>query len=206
MWLVVFVAILSCALAAMPAAPAVILSSGTGLSGPLLECFTDIACPDSAAQHPTLLLLLAKYRTQLAVRHTLFPLPYHRNGFTECLAALVVESLVPGSYLRAVGLGYAHQSVLYNAASVNLTQTDVLDIVWSSVASPFRVVKSTFLARMAGLDSDMRIQWKWGISARRVFGTPTFVLNGYTLPDEASSWTMAQWGQLLDPIVQKAPK
>jgi hypothetical protein len=50
------------------------------------------------------------------------------------------------------------------------------------------------------LNWSARVSWKWA-TARGVYGTPMYMINGVINPLIGSDWTLAQWTQFLDPIV-----
>ncbi len=50
-----------------------------------------------------------------------------------------------------------------------------------------------------------RISWKYA-TTRGVSGTPTFFVNDINIPDADSTWTLAQWQALIDPLLAPQAK
>lgn len=86
-----------------------------------------------------------------------------------------------------------------------MTQWDVLEYLQSNVVAPMGVDKASFFKIMLDpdetLDMVLRAQWKWAIYSRRVYGTPTFVMNGASLPATSGSWNVSQWRTFLQQYI-----
>jgi hypothetical protein len=83
----------------------------------------------------------------------------------------------------------------------NLSSTQVLQQLAQLANQATGVSIAGFLAGMQdpNINMNTRISWKYGCS-RGVTGTPSFLVN--ELPVEAdATWTLAQWTQLLDPLL-----
>jgi len=93
------------------------------------------------------------------------------------------------------------QNNFWNDVVANLSSTQVLQQLAQLANQATGVSIAGFLTGMQdpNINMNTRISWKYGCS-RSVTGTPSFFVN--QLPVEAdATWTLAQWAQLLDPLL-----
>lgn len=167
------------------------------------EFVFDHLCPDSATVSPTLDALMSYYgpsRMNLIVHS--FPLPYHRNAFLGAQANRVIYQLAgEATWWQFYKVMWTRQSDFWDLATLNLTQRDIWAL-YGTVAKSVGVDPNAFIPLMNYTDNtdyDARTEWKYSAS-RGVFGTPTFFVNG-ALVDADPDWTVADWRQVLDPLV-----
>lgn len=149
---------------------------------------------------------VTEFGHKITFRHATFPLPYHHNSYVANLGILAVLHLLgkpqdPSIYLKAINVGFGIQEGLYNKATINVTQYEVLEYLSSNLASPMGVDGKAFIAAMLDpnqtLDQILREQWKYAIYSKRVYGTPSFLMNGVAMPSDAFSWNITQWRTFL---------
>ena len=171
-------------------------------------------CP-SPPSLPSQSVLLHHGGDKLQLRSHWFPLPYHTFAFQAAQGAHVIKAvngtdagvLAWAQYMFVGTNGIPGQQAFWNAPTANMSAQQV-SAAYASVAASLDVgvSASAYLAGMAddNLNEDTRVAWKTGCS-RSVTGTPSFFVNG--IPVQAdSSWTLAQWQQLLDPLYAPAAK
>jgi len=95
------------------------------------------------------------------------------------------------------------QGTWYNAPTINMSTTEVVTSMAKAVeAANVGITASEFINGIA--DSDInyetRVSWKYGCSRGQVTGTPTFLINGVFINADPS-WTLAEWKQVIDPIL-----
>jgi hypothetical protein len=170
-----------------------------------LEAFVDLLCPDCAQADPVLQQVAAHYgATKLQLIYHIFPLPYHTWAFTGAFGANVIRSLNNTDAAALAWINYMFsggQENFWDDGPVqNMTTLQIYDLYASTAAQVTGVNAQDFLNGLQddNLNENTRISWKFACS-RGVTGTPSLFVNG--LPVQAdSTWTLAEWQQLLDPL------
>lgn len=173
----------------------------------LLEAHFDLLCPDCAAAWPVYQQVLAAYGpSKLRGIVHLFPLPYHTWAFAAAFGGNLLPLLNSTADPNALAYSWANtmfqvQANFWNAQTANMTATAVQQAFGQVAQQVAGVDPAAFVQQLnnnADVNMDTRISWKFGCS-RGVSGTPTFFVNGILVPAD-STWTLAQWQQLLDPL------
>lgn len=169
----------------------------------------DLLCPDCAAAEPVLQQVAANYGpAKLQVVYHLFPLPYHTYAFTTAFTANIIRSLNASDAAAAAWMAWnfnGGQQQFWNAAVANMSANQV-QAAMASVAQSVTGVSAAAIVDALNNNDDLneatRISWKYGCQ-RTVTGTPSFWVNGLPVAAD-STWTLADWQQLLDPLYSNA--
>ncbi|XP_024023765.1 uncharacterized protein LOC21397465 [Morus notabilis] len=169
----------------------------------LIEAFFDPVCPDSRDSWPALKQVLSFYGDRVYLVLHLLPLPYHDNAFAASRALHIVNNLNTSATFQLLEAFFKQQKKFYNAQTRDLPRTAVVnDIVkFASEAvgeSYYGALKSGFDNRKTDLKT--RISFKYSAS-RGVYGTPTFFVNGFQLPDSGSTLDFNGWKSFIDPLI-----
>ncbi|XP_015572482.1 uncharacterized protein LOC107260941 [Ricinus communis] len=169
----------------------------------LIEAFFDPVCPDSRDSWPPLKQALHYYGSRTSLLLHLLPLPYHDNAYVASRALHIANNLNHSSTFPLLERFFKHQERFYNAQTRNLSRVSVVkDIVeFASVAignSYHSAIESGFNDRETDLQT--RVSFKYSTS-RGVFGTPTFYINGFVLPDAGSTLDYNGWRKFIDPLI-----
>lgn len=198
----VFLATVSAQPVPLPNSPDGYLRLGSPTAQVTLDAFVDLLCPDCAAAWPTLKAVSAHYSpTQLQIVVHLFPLPYHTNAFMTAYTGNVITSLnASGAFGWVDALFNGAQQNFWNDATQNMTAPQLASALASLAASTSGVSAAAVLAGLTdpNLNENTRISWKYACS-RSVTGTPSLFVNNLPVAAD-SSWTLAQWTALLDPL------
>lgn len=166
-----------------------------------IDIFYDHLCPGSAQQWPVMQRVAEQYgRDRINVVVHIFPLPYHRNAFIAAQGGRVVRAHGPSLFPRYVDVLFAHQDAFLDAAR-NMTEPQVLRALADVVREAGLMAPDLFLRGMADADLNWatRVDWKFACT-RGVYGTPQIHVNG-VYDDDASSYSVEQWRQLLDRLL-----
>lgn len=169
----------------------------------LIEAFFDPVCPDTRDSWPPLKQALLHYASRVSLIVHPFPLPYHDNAFVTSRALHIVNKLNSSATFPLWQDFFKHQEKFYNKKTMNMSRAEIvdhiIDFVTPSVGNTyFAAVKSAFNDRKTDLIT--RGSFKYGCS-RGVFGTPTFFVNGFALPDAGSSIDYKGWRKIIDPLI-----
>ncbi|WAR03467.1 hypothetical protein MAR_010025 [Mya arenaria] len=160
-------------------------------------------CPDSKAALPNL-KQVADYYGGMKLKLTLhmFPLPYHHQAYLAAVGGEVVSSLTDDNdtymYIEEV---YSNLEILSNDATSNMSSSDVMNTLGDLALACCGVDKARFLAatKIKAMETKARTAWKYSAS-RGIASTPTFLLNDVEVAADPT-WTMAEWRQVIDPLV-----
>lgn len=169
----------------------------------LIEAFFDPVCPDTRDSWPPLKRALHYYGSRLSLIVQPFPLPYHDNAFVSSRALHIVNELNSSATFPLWEKFFKHQEKFYNKKTINISRSEIvehiIDFVTPSVGNTYSsAIKSAFNDRKTDLKT--RVSFTYGCS-RGVFGTPTFFVNGFALPDAGSSIDYKGWRKIIDPLV-----
>lgn len=169
----------------------------------LIEAFFDPVCPDTRDAWPPLKQALDYYGSRLSLIVHPFPLPYHDNAFVTSRALHIVNEFNSSATYPLWESFFKHQEKFYNSATNTKSRLEVVDeisdfIVESLGHSYYSAIKSGFKNRNSDLKT--RISFKYGCS-RGVYGTPTFFVNGFALPDAGSPVDYNGWRKIIDKII-----
>ncbi|KAL4298345.1 hypothetical protein GQ457_12G030610 [Hibiscus cannabinus] len=169
----------------------------------LIEAFFDPVCPDSRDSWPPLKQAIHHYGSHVSLMLHLLPLPYHDYAFASSRALQIVNLLKPSATFRLLDSFFEHQERFYNAQTSNKSRDAVVNEIAEFTAET--VGKSYYSAIVSGFkdsktDLKTRVSFKYSTS-RGVFGTPTFYINGFVLPDSGSSIDYKGWRSFIDPLL-----
>lgn len=189
----------------LPHRPLGFVYNGGEPSAPVhLEAFVDMLCPDCQQAFPVIEKLAQVYGpSTLRLTLQLFPLPYHTNAFITAQSVLAVAKSYNSSVLfRWMETVFKEQSQLYNFATMDKTRFDIVNII-IDMGSKIGIDRTTMKNGLssAGFAEQAVISWKYGCS-RTVAGTPYFFINGIFASQASSSWSVEQWKQLIDPLLE----
>ncbi|XP_068313900.1 uncharacterized protein [Pyrus communis] len=176
----------------------------------LIEAFFDPVCPDSRDAWPPLKQVVEHYAPRVTVAIHLLPLPYHDNAFVTSRALHIVNQLKPSATFPLLEWFFKNQERYYNAQTRNISRVAVVNDLVNSVTE---VIGNSYHSALEFGFSDLKTDLKTRVSfkfstSRGVYGTPTFFVNGFVLPDAGSSLDFNGWKKIIDPLVvgNGAPK
>ncbi|XP_022753646.1 uncharacterized protein LOC111301911 [Durio zibethinus] len=169
----------------------------------MIEAFFDPVCPDSRDSWPPLKQAIQYYGSRVFLIVHLLPLPYHDYAFATSRALHIVNLLDPSATFRLLDSFFQHQERFYNAQTSNMSRVDVVNEIIKFTAetvgnSYYSAIISGFNDRMTDLKT--RVSFKYSAS-RGVFGTPSFYINGFALPDSGSTIDYKAWRSFIDPLL-----
>uniref|UniRef100_A0A803NKU8 Thioredoxin-like fold domain-containing protein n=1 Tax=Cannabis sativa TaxID=3483 RepID=A0A803NKU8_CANSA len=129
---------------------------------------------------------------------------YHDNAFVASRALHIVNGISNHHYtFKLLEWFFKYQEKFYNAQTRNLTRTEVVNEI---VKSATQVVGSSYLGTLESGFNDRKTDLKTRVSfkysaARGVYGTPTFFINGFQLPDAGSPLDFNGWKTIIDPLI-----
>lgn len=171
----------------------------------VIEAFFDPVCPDSRDSWKPLKEAIQHYGSSVALVVHTFPLPYHDNAFLASRALHIVDKLNISVTYHLLEAFFGQQEQFYGRATSNLTRAFVQEKITKFVVD---TVGSSYSSEISGGFSDVnsdqatRISFKYG-GLRGVYGTPTFFVNGFPLPDAGSALDAEGWLRILHPLVKK---
>lgn len=171
-----------------------------------LEAFYDPVCPYSRDSWPPLKQAVDHYESRVLLTVHLLPLPYHDNAFAASRALFTVNNLSnnTNATFRLLEQFFRYQEEkFYNARTRDITKADVTKKIVKFAAeaigdSYFSAIESGF--NDTKTDIQTRISFKLSTS-RGVYGTPTFYLNGFAIPDAETPGNYSGWRSLIDPLI-----
>ncbi|KAK8596609.1 hypothetical protein V6N12_065092 [Hibiscus sabdariffa] len=169
----------------------------------LIEAFFDPVCPDSRDSWPPLKQAIHHYGSRVSLIVHLLPLPYHDYAFATSRALHIVNLLNPSATFRLLDSFFEYQERFYNAQTSNKSRDAVINEISEFTAeavgnSYYSAIVSGFNDRKTDLKT--RVSFKYSAS-RGVFGTPTFYINGFALPDSGSTIDYMGWRSFIDPLL-----
>ncbi|XVF63639.1 hypothetical protein PTKIN_Ptkin09bG0102700 [Pterospermum kingtungense] len=142
-----------------------------------IEAFFDPVCPDSRDSWPPLKRAIQYYGSRVSLIVHLLPLPLLERFFE-------------------------HQETFYNAQTSNKSKeavvNEIIKFTAEVIGSSYSVIESGFNDRKTDLKT--RVSFKYSAS-RGVFGTPSFYVNGFALPDSGSPIDYNGWRSVIDPLI-----
>jgi protein-disulfide isomerase len=169
-----------------------------------LEIFIDLNCPYSAAALPTVKLVADHYGNRLIdVVVQQLPLSYHRNAFLSTQGLYLIEKEEPYRTFEYMQGVLEQNSALSTAATVNMTETEVLSMLGDIAEKSTGIDKNLFVSGIGAYRSRTAQVWKYAI--RRLFAaTPSYAVNGVDLQLTDDLPTYDEWIAFLDPIIYPA--
>ncbi|WCJ35046.1 Alba DNA/RNA-binding protein [Euphorbia peplus] len=169
----------------------------------LIEAFFDPVCPDSRDTWPALKQVIHHYGSRASLILHLLPLPYHDNAYVTSRALHIANSLNASSTFPLLERFFKYQGKFYNAETRNISRVAVVKKIVKFAAhavgnSYYSSIESGFNDRQTDLKT--RVSFKYSTS-RGVYGTPTFYINGFVLPDAGSPLDFNGWKKIIDPLV-----
>ncbi|KAL5723074.1 hypothetical protein ACHQM5_006518 [Ranunculus cassubicifolius] len=174
----------------------------------LVEAFLDPVCPDSRDAWSPLYKILNHYGDRLWLIVHPFPLPYHDNSFLISRVLHIVHSLKSSETFRVLDLLLTNQEIFYNRETRDLSRDEVVDRVVNLVGNEgYSSFMSGIRSGLNDSETDLltRVSFKYGC-LRGVFGTPTFFVNGFPLPDSGSALDYNGWRKIIDPLLNSLNK
>ncbi|XP_027089988.1 uncharacterized protein [Coffea arabica] len=171
----------------------------------VIEAFFDPLCPDSRDSWKPLKEAIQNYGSSIALVVHTFPLPYHDNAFLASRALHIVDKLNVSVTYHLLEAFFGQQEKFYGRATSNLTRAFVQEEIARFVVDTVgRSYSPAIFGGFRDVNSDQatRISFKYG-GLRGVYGTPTFFVNGFPLPDAGSALDNNGWLRILDPLVNK---
>ncbi|KAJ4702187.1 Thioredoxin superfamily protein [Melia azedarach] len=169
----------------------------------VVEAFFDPVCPDSRDAWPPLKQALEYYSPHVSFVLHLLPLPYHDNAYATSRALHIVNIHNSSSTFCLLEQFFKHQEKFYNAHTQNLSRTSVVnEIVKFSAEAVGESYSSAIQSGFTDRKTDLltRVSFKYSTS-RGVYGTPTFFVNGFALPDAGSPLVYNGWRKVIDPLI-----
>ncbi|OWM74948.1 hypothetical protein CDL15_Pgr021299 [Punica granatum] len=165
-----------------------------------IEAFLDPLCPYSRDSWPSLKKTVAHYGRRVWLIVHLLPLPYHDNAYAASRALHIVNKLNSSGTFPLLELFFKHQERFYGAQTINKTRASVIKDIQrlASKVADCSGVEAGFNDRQTDLRT--RVSFKYSAS-RGVYGTPTFFLNGFLVPDNGSTIDYNGWRHLIDPLL-----
>lgn len=176
-----------------------------------IEIFGDFQCPDTkSAWEGWARAFAIKHAGNVSFVFRTFPLPFHKNGFDSGQAALVMINHLAAkqsisrseAFIKTADALFKSQGLFQTAATENMSQMEVFNTIFASIAKSIGVPSSAFLPLMgqssaasSALNEQVRESWRLG-SKRGVAGTPTFAANGI-ISDALAGYTAADWEKWL---------
>ncbi|EXB81514.1 hypothetical protein L484_014322 [Morus notabilis] len=167
----------------------------------------DVGCVGEVVKHERLVddrfFLICKVQEEGSLFLSSENCSYHDNAFAASRALHIVNNLNTSATFQLLEAFFKQQKKFYNAQTRDLPRTAVVnDIVkFASEAvgeSYYGALKSGFDNRKTDLKT--RISFKYSAS-RGVYGTPTFFVNGFQLPDSGSTLDFNGWKSFIDPLI-----
>ncbi len=128
------------------------------------------------------------------------------NAFLVAQAGQTMLSKTDAKYNTAVlDFVFGAQQNYWNGATLNMTFNQVQSMLVDQLVASGLITAANLERGLASeiINENTRISWKYACS-RGVLGTPTVFLNGVTLMADPS-WQLADWKQVIDPLLQPQP-
>lgn len=162
-------------------------------------------CQDSKTALPTLIEVAEFYGpSTLRLRIQLFPLPFHRNSYIVAQGIHVVDGLSKQketfNFIRFI------YDNLYTFSDDTLRQQEVISLM-GGIVYKFNITKDSFEQMIMNLSVDQicRTEFKHGCT-RGVAETPTFMINDVKVNSALPSWTVSDWKEIIDQLLDKRSK
>lgn len=164
----------------------------------VIDFFVDLTCPDSKAAYPVMKQVAEFYGDDVNLKTFMFPLPYHRSSYLACQGAFAFDSFNSKLTYNWINHIFDHQSTLYNGATANLGDDEILGIL-RSFAESLGMKSDDFTKRFVLASGDIRVQWKYGCT-RGVYGTPMAFVNGVDV-NMKRNWSFEDWVKVIGPLI-----
>ncbi|CAH8386277.1 unnamed protein product [Eruca vesicaria subsp. sativa] len=170
----------------------------------LIEAFYDPVCPYSRDSWPPLKQALKHYKSRVSLLLHLLPLPYHDNAYVTSRALHIVNIHNANATFNLLEGFFKHQAMFYGAQTQLMTRPEVVGRIVKLGATTLgnsyqHVLKSGFNDTKS--EHATRVSFKYSAS-RSVYGTPTFYVNGFKLPDADTPSKFGGWKKIIDSLVQ----
>lgn len=178
-----------------------------------MAAYLDPTCDDSQKAYPTLLKVADHFGAQdLQLTVHMFPLPYHRNSHVISKGAQLIDqfksTVKNATVFDWFKIIYDNLDKLTPSGSAQLNDIQVLDALLAPMAQTVCGIEpkdfKDGVASGTPIDSNTRLAWKYGCT-RGVYGTPMFTVNDVFVNADPS-WTVAQWVNLIKPLLKDSRK
>ncbi|KAG9442789.1 hypothetical protein H6P81_018643 [Aristolochia fimbriata] len=170
----------------------------------VIEAFYDPLCPYSRDSWPPLKKAIKHYRSHgVALIVHPFSLPYHDNAFVASRALHIANNLNSSTTYHLLDLFFKKQERFYNKPTRHLSRAAIVSRIAKFATkalgkSSLSDIESAF--EDSNTDYQTRISFKYACS-RSVIGTPTFIVNGFQLPDDGSDLDYEKWKKIIDSLL-----
>ncbi|KAL6995902.1 hypothetical protein U1Q18_006036 [Sarracenia purpurea var. burkii] len=168
----------------------------------MIEAFFDPVCPDSRDAWPPLKQALDYYGRRVSLVVHPFALPYHDNSFVSSRALHIVNKLNPSATYDLLELFFSRQEEFYNQPTFNMSRASTVSCIANLATEAIGIsYHSAVASGFSDRETDLmtRVSFKYGCS-RGVFGTPSFFVNGFPLPDDSLA-DYNKWRSIIDPLI-----
>nr|VDD64577.1 unnamed protein product [Brassica oleracea] len=187
----------------------------------LIEAFYDPVCPYSRDSWPPLKQALKHYGSRVSLLLHLLPLPYHDNAYVTSRALHIANTHNANATFSLLEGFFKHQAMFYGAQTQLLTRPEVVGRIvklgTATLGNSYRhVLKSGFndtkSERATRVSFKVQVQAKKQMyligsnierhsTSRGVYGTPTFYVNGFKLPDADTPSELGGWKKIIDSLI-----
>lgn len=168
------------------------------------EIFTDITCPDCAADYKNIQLILAEYPTQVNFIFHFFEIPAHTWSYllTRSIYACYKESEDYAKKILDGLFGKYEQAKFYPKALSNVGEEKVFELAKEYVISKTGIDKTTFELNYDDPDviKQARIDFKYSF-IRNLNSVPTIYVNGVK-SDLGVSSSLQDWKDLINSLLE----
>ena len=132
----------------------------------------------------------------------LFPLPYHTWAFHVAQSANIVAAHNQSAVWQWMDVAFANQESFF---AEDLNDSNMAALLESMAKASAMLPAGAMIKGLANqeLNWATRVSWKYGCS-RSIAGTPSYLVNGVAVA-ASTSWSLAEWKQVLDPLVSALP-
>ncbi|XP_048617435.1 uncharacterized protein LOC106405837 isoform X4 [Brassica napus] len=174
----------------------------------LIEAFYDPVCPYSRDSWPPLKQAPKHYGSRVSLLLHLLPLPYHDNAYVTSRALHIANTHNANATFSLLEGFFKHQAMFYGAQTQLLTRPEVVGRIvklgTATLGNSYRhVLKSGFNDTKS--ERATRVSFKHSTS-RGVYGTPTFYVNGFKLPDADTPSELGGWKKIIDSLIHPQKK
>ena len=167
------------------------------------EVFTDITCPDCAADYNNIQLLMAEYPTQINFIFHFFEIPAHTWSFllTRSIYACYKESENNAKKILDGLFGKYEQAQFYPKALSDVGEEKVLELAKQYVISKTGIDQKTFEMNYDDLDviQQARIDFKYSF-IHNLNGIPTIYANG--VKTDLGTSSLQDWKNLINSLLE----
>lgn len=171
----------------------------------VIEAALCLICPFSKKAWNTMKLVSSHYGDKVEFRKIDWVQVWHPQSYLLASSAAAVE-LLNGydSWYKFTDELYGRFDEFVDEKVFDLTINQIMDKLATIANKTVGIDKSAVLQAMTDGSSQKIIKYhtKYG-RQQGLHVSPTFLINGLIFSDASSSWTLEEWKQVLDPLVDK---